>query len=399
MSARYWIIGLLLFACSQGYAQSKAELEAQRKALIADIKYTNSLISESREAQKFTQSELSILQKQIDLRAQLIRSLRKEKSALDKTIKDTQTAIIEKEQELERLKNEYAQLVYLAFKTSNSYDEMLYIFAADDFYQAWMRMRHLKDIARFRQRQADAIVEAKALLAEKKTELDAQREEKELLIADQKLAQAQLDKDRKIKQESLEALKANEEELLAKAQEQEDKQRALSKKIEELIAADIERNKQKSGKTEFELTPEEALSSGYFSKNKGKLPWPVNKGVIISSFGTHAHPVLRGITVTNNGIDISTEANAMVRSVFEGEVSGIIEIPGSGMAVVVKHGGYRTVYSNLKEVMVSKGQKVDTKQNVGVLIAKGKSSVAHMEIWQVTSSGMQKLDPGAWLAR
>lgn len=399
MRKRNHIVVLFFLLCQVISGQSKDALRQERDALLSEIKYSNKLISDARKAQKFTQEELSILQQQIDLRNRLIRSIRKEKGSLEKDITTNEQAIKDKAAELDRLKNEYSKLIYLAYKHNNSYDQMLYIFASDDFYQAWMRLRHLKDVAAYRADQGVEIQETKKLLAEKNAALEEQHKEKLILLDEQKAEQAILDKDRKVKRESLAALRDKEKDLKKDVQDKEKKQRQLNKKIEELIAAELKASRKGKPKGDFSLTPEEKLSSQSFAQNKGKLPWPVEKGVKTASFGTHAHPVLPGIEITNNGIDISTEQHAMVRSIFEGEVSGIIEIPGSGMAVVIKHGGYRTVYSNIKEILVSKGQSIDTKQNIGILLPDGNGSKCHIEIWQVTSNGMRKLDPGIWLAR
>ncbi len=399
MHKRIHIVYLFLILCCCLSAQSKEDLKKQRDALISEIKYSNALISDARKAQVFTEEELAILEQQIDLRNRLIRSIRKEMGGLESDIEKNESAIRAKEAELERLKKEYSKLIYLAYKHNNSYDQMLYIFASDDFYQAWMRLRHLKDVAAYREDQGQEIQNTKSLLAEKNAELEIQRKEKAQLLKEQKAEQASLDKDRQMKRETLTALREKEKELIQDVQDKEKKQRQLNKKIEELIAAELRASRKGKPKGDFSLTPEEKLSSQSFAQNKGKLPWPVERGVKTSSFGTHAHPVLPGIEITNNGIDISTEQNAYVRTIFEGEISGVIAIPGSGMAVVVKHGGYRTVYSNLKEVLVSKGQSISTKQSLGILLPDGSGSKCHIEIWQVTSDGMRKLDPSIWLAR
>lgn len=391
------LIASILYS-TLAFSQSKEELQKQRSSILSEIKYTNQLISKTRKEQQLTEGEMAILDKQIALRGELIRSIRREINGLDRTIKENEALIKEKEDQLAELKSEYAKLVYLAYKHNNSYDKMLYIFAADDFYQAWMRLRHLKDVAKYREGQGEEIVETKSILAAKNQEILSQRKEKEGLLSEQRSAQKELDQDRASMAQSLAALRENEQDLKKKLKEKEKKQRELSKAIERIIAEEIRKNTKANDGT-YALTPAEKISSEYFSNNKGKLPWPVERGIITGAFGTHAHPVLPGIQITNNGIDISTEKNAMVRTIFEGEVSGVIEIPGNGMAVVVKHGGYRTVYSNLKEVLVAKGQSIDTKQNIGVLMEDEKGSKSHMEIWQVTSAGMKKLNPTQWIAR
>ena len=393
------LLSIILLATLTIQAQSKEELQSERQRTLNDIKLTNELISNSKKAQQSTQGELELLNKQIQLRKDLMRTISREVSSLEKDIDENKETIRLKEEELKALKEEYAKLIYLAYRNNSSYDKMMYIFASDDFYQAWRRMRYLKDVAAYRQEQSTEILETKSLLTKKNEEIELQKKDKLVLLDDQKKAQASLDKDRKVKESALAELKSDEKGLKEKLKTYERKQRELNQAIEKLIAEELKRNKKSDAPPGFSLTPEEELSANNFTQNKGKLPWPVERGVVTSNFGTHSHPILPGIQVTNNGIDIATESQAMVRALFEGEVSGIIEIPGQGLAVVLKHGSYRTVYSNLKEVLVAKGQMVDTKQRIGVLIDGQGRSEAHLEIWQVTSEGMKKLDPSSWIAR
>lgn len=393
------LLAIVLLASFMLQGQTKEELQNERQRTLNDIKLTNELISKSKRAQQSTQGELELLNKQIQLRKDLMRSISREVNRLEKDINVNKETIRQKEEELKALKEEYGKLIYLAYKNNSGYDKMMYIFASDDFYQAWRRMRYLKDVAAYRQEQSTEIVETKALLVKKNEEIESQKKDKLILLDEQKSEQASLDKDRKSKESALAELKSDEKGLKDKLKTYERKQRELNQAIEKLIAEELKRNRKADAPPGFSLTPEEELSASNFTQNKGKLPWPVERGVVTSSFGTHAHPILPGIQVTNNGIDIATESQAMVRALFEGEVSGIIEIPGQGLALVLKHGSYRTVYSNLKEVMVAKGQMVETKQRIGVLIDGEGRSEAHLEIWQVTSEGMKKLDPSTWIAR
>jgi murein hydrolase activator len=390
---------LLLMAVTNGNAQSKLDLQNQRDKMLQDIKLTNELISKTKKQQQSTQGELGLLNKQIQLRKDLMSSMKREVDGLDADMRRNELVITQKESELKALKDEYAKLIYLAYKNTSSYDKMTYIFASDDFYQAWRRMRFLKDIATYRQEQSLGILEAKSLMVAKNQEIVAQKKEKMVLLNAQKSEQASLDSDKKAKEKALSSMQQDEKGLKKKLIDQQRKQQDLNKAIERLIAEEIKKSKKPDAPAGFSLTPEEELNSKNFIQNKGKLPWPVERGVITSSFGAHPHPVLRGIEVTNNGIDIATESQAMCRAMFSGEVSGIIEIPGQGLAVVLKHGSYRTVYANLKEVIVSKGQLVDTKQNLGVLLSNDGRAEAHLELWQVTSDGMKKLDPASWIAR
>jgi septal ring factor EnvC (AmiA/AmiB activator) len=376
------------------HAQSKETLEKERTKLLRDIKFTNKLLSETKTNQGTALEELQAIKQQITLRKRLIRTIDREAVALQKKMNRNKEQIEMLESDLVDLKEQYAELMYISYKNKSADDKLLYIFASDNLYQAWMRMSHLKELAKYQERQGELIVESKAEIVAKNAELKEQKKEKLVLIDEQKKAKSQMDKDKARAQSLLDDLKSQEQDLKKKLQDQEKKKKELDKQIRKALEA--EANKVPGG---FKLSPEEKLVSSTFVKNKGGLPWPVDKGVIIGRFGVHPHPVLPGVEITNNGIDIATEKGATCRAIFEGEVTGVMDIPGAGMAVIIKHGGYRTVYANLKEVLVEKGQIVDTKQTVGVLLDEDNRSVAHLEIWQITSAGMKKSDPQKWIAR
>jgi septal ring factor EnvC (AmiA/AmiB activator) len=226
-------------------------------------------------------------------------------------------------------------------------------------------------------------------------------------MAQEQAEKQKLAADRNGQQSALSTLR-KEEGRLKETQRKQQKQRndldaAIRKAIEESLkpkaAAKGGTAPATSGKLDLTLTPEAKELNADFEKNKGKLPWPVEKGVITSRFGKQPHPVLPGITIENNGVDITTEKGATVRSIFRGDVSSVIVIPGAGKAVILSHGAYRTVYSNLREVSVAKGQKVDTKQTVGTVLTDDTGSIAHIEVWKITAEGLVKVDPGPWLLR
>jgi septal ring factor EnvC (AmiA/AmiB activator) len=225
-------------------------------------------------------------------------------------------------------------------------------------------------------------------------------------MAQEQAEKQKLAADRNGQQSALSTLR-KEEGRLKETQRKQQKQRndldaAIRKAIEESLKPKAKAgttSKPTTGKLDLTLTPEAKELNADFEKNKGKLPWPVEKGVITSRFGKQPHPVLPGITIENNGVDITTEKGAAVRSIFRGDVSSVIVIPGAGKAVILSHGAYRTVYSNLREVSVAKGQKVDTKQTVGTVLTDDTGSIAHIEVWKITADGLVKVDPGPWLLR
>ncbi len=393
------------------YAQSRKELEKKREALDKQIRTTTALIEQARKEQKVTQQQLQLLESQIQAREQLIRTMNGELRRVDERINEDQELVESLRKDLVTLKEEYARMVQFAYRNRSAYDRMSYLFAASSFQQAFKRSRYLSQIGQQRVRQAALIAETQAAIEARLAGLKEQREEKNRMVSMEQAEKQKLAADRNGQQSALATLR-KEEGRLKETQRKQQKQRkdldaAIRKAIEESVAKDT-KPKPKGGtagttsspaKLDITLTPEAKELNADFEKNKGKLPWPVEKGVITSRYGKQAHPVLPGIVIENNGIDITTEKGSSVRAVFRGEVSSVIVIPGAGKAVIISHGAYRTVYSNLRDVTVAKGQKVDTKQMVGTVLTDDNGSVAHIEIWKITSEGLVKVDPALWIFR
>lgn len=399
----------LLFLClllvAGASAQSKKELEKKRAALDKQIKTTTALIDQARKEQRVTQEQLRLLESQIQAREELINAMSGELRKVDQRIFEDLELVASLKQDLVTLREEYARMLQFAYRNRSAYDRMSYLFAANSFQQAYRRSRYLSQIAEQRKRQAALIEETRATIDERLAGLQVQREEKTKLMSEQQVERKRLDGDRHGQQAALTNLKKEEGRLRETQKKQESQRRDLDVAIRKAIEAEL-KPKAKAGskagttaKLDLTLTPEAKELNADFEKNKGKLPWPVEKGVITSRFGKQPHPVLPGIVIENNGIDITTEKNASVRALFRGEVSSVIVIPGAGKAVILSHGVYRTVYSNLREVSVAKGQKVDTKQNVGTVLTDDNGSVAHVELWKITAEGLVKVDPGPWLFR
>jgi septal ring factor EnvC (AmiA/AmiB activator) len=395
---------VLLLAPAQG--QNRKELEKKRESLDRQIRTTTALIDQARKEQRVTQQQLQLLESQIDAREQLIRAMNGELRQVDSKIQEDQAMVISLKEDLEKLKQEYGRMLQFAYRNRSSYDRMSYLFAASSFQQAYKRSRYLDQIAAQRTRQAALIEETRQEIESRLNGLKEQREEKSRIMAQEQAEKQKLAADRNGQQSALSTLR-KEEGRLKETQRKQQKQRndldaAIRKAIEESLKPKAKAgttSKPTTGKLDLTLTPEAKELNADFEKNKGKLPWPVEKGVITSRFGKQPHPVLPGITIENNGVDITTEKGAAVRSIFRGDVSSVIVIPGAGKAVILSHGAYRTVYSNLREVSVAKGQKVDTKQTVGTVLTDDTGSIAHIEVWKITADGLVKVDPGPWLLR
>ena len=278
----------------------------------------------------------------------------------------------------------------------------MFIFASKDINQAYKRLKYIQQYSEYRKSQANEIVKTQATLEEKINDLTQTNEEKTILVSMEEQEKQNLAIEKAEQENIVQKLQGKEQELKKQLKKKEAAKRKMQKAIQRIIEEEIRKAREaakKSGKTSkgFPMTPEALKLSNSFASNKGKLPWPVKQGVITAQFGKHPHPVLAGIVINNNGIDISTTKGSTSRAIFNGVVSSVAIIPGEGKVVMVRHGEYLSVYSYMSEVFVSKGDKIDIKQDLGVLINEaGKSKTqVHLEIWK----GMTKLNPKYWIFR
>lgn len=399
---KYMAIVCLLFFSINAKAQSKNDLEAKKKLLQQEISLTNKMLDETRKNKELSLDELLKLKSKINARAGFISALNSELKIYNHEIKKSTDEIASLQEELTKLKEEYAKMIYYAYVHKGSFDKIMFVFASNSFNQAYKRLKYIQQYSAYRKSQVANIVKTQESLKKKITELDQAKQEKGALISleeqeKQKLAVEQVEKEGAVKQ-----LQGKEKELKQDLSKKEAAAQKLQKAIQKIIEDEIRKAREaakKAGNTSkgFPMTPEALKLSNSFAANKGKLPWPVLEGVITDRFGQHPHPVLSGIVINNNGIDISTTKGALARAIFDGEVSSVAIIPGEGKVVMIRHGEYLSVYSYMTEVYVKKGDKVTTKQHLGVLVNEAGASKTdvHLEIWK----GMTKLNPEYWIYR
>ena len=399
---RFFILFLILTALSSfSFGQKKSEkLKEKEKVLLKNIKNTENLIHQNIKSEQLTISEIGIIQHQIIYREELISNYNYQIRKYDTKIKKTEKQIVSIENNIKILKSEYRKMLVHAFKNRNTDYKFLYIVSAKTFSEAFHRMKYIQHYSDYRQNQIKQIQENLAVLEDKKALDSIQRKNKEILTQTQKKEKERYLSDKRVHQKSLSILKADEQKLKSKLSEQKAKKRKLSIAIRKAIESEIAKTTEKTGKG-FSLTPEGVALSKTFISNKGNLPWPVSKGEITGKYGKHKHDVVTTATIENNGIDITTEKQAEVRAVYKGKVSSVLVIPGAGKVVIISHGDYRTVYSNLKDIKVKKGDEIDTKQPLGNLLINENEAMseAHFEIWKITSNGMLTENPALWLYR
>lgn len=399
---RFCLIFLVILLISPAvHSQSLDELRKKKEKTSEQIKYTTRLLEEARKNEKQTLNKYKILNKQIELRTNLINGINSEVGVLGEFIDQNAWLVSSLNYDLEELKKEYANLILFAQKNQTNYSKVLFVLSSNSFNQAYKRIMYLRQYTEYRKKQAELIQWIRDLIQVKVKNLERQKTEKETLLQSKKREADQLNKEKKQQGQNLATLQQKQKEFEKKLREQQKIDAQLSREIQKIIDEEIQKAKAKakeSGKTTYEMTPEEKLASANFEQNKRRLPWPVERGVITDHFGVHEHPVLKNIQVKNNGIDISTSEGAKARAVFAGEVSRVFMVSGGNWAVIIRHGKYLTVYSNLVNVQVKPGDKVAIKQTIGTVGTDSSDedkTVLKFQIRKETAT----MNPEEWIAR
>lgn len=390
---RMLMIACLVLSVEVSYCQSKEELEEQKRKIEQDINYTNKLLNETKTEKQSSINKVYMLNKNIKQRDKLIKNINHEIALLDKDINKTSDSIEYMKALLQDLQTEYANMIVSTWQNQNTYKRLSYIFDSNSVSQAFRRIQAFKAYSDKRKEYYNEIVETTRKLQQKQISYEDSKSKKEVLVQSEKNEKNKLEADKKNQNQIVQNLSQKEKELKKKIAKQQQELNKLTKEIERLIAEEM---KSKGNSKRFKLTPEEQLISDNFVGNKGKLPWPTERGMITLPFGEQQHPVLANITINNPGVNILTEENSTARCVFDGEVMTVKKIAQFNV-VIVRHGEYLTVYSNLGQVFVSQGQKIKAKEKVGTIMkdANEGTTELHFEIWK----GSTIQNPEDWMAK
>ena len=395
MNLKASIIVLLAFVFCALSGQTKDELQKQKQKAFTELKLSRELMGKTAVKRSNSVQHYRILQKGINSRAQLISTLEQEVKLIDKEVNEVSNQISKLEAENIKNREEYARLIYYAYRNHTDYEKMMYILAGASISQSYQRYKYLKYISDYRVQKATEIKSVMKELDTRGEELNRLRNEKLAVMEEKEVEQEKLVKERGQRSAMIEQLKKEETRLKRDIAEKERITKELESKIREII--EEEARKLNSRNIYAALTPEQELVGNDFRKNKGKLPWPVDKGIVTVGYGNHAIPGLRGSSVMNNGIDINSAPGTMVRAVFEGEVTKVFAILGANYTVLIRHGEYLTVYLNLINVRVKTGDTVLTKEIIGEAFTDESNGVAelHFEVYQEK----EILNPEAWLSK
>ncbi len=372
--------------------KSRKDLEKEKLNNKKKLELTNTILNETRQRQQVSIGQLNAFNEKISLQESKVQTIRRELAIVDADIMKNNEVVEALDADLNRLKAEYANMVYHAYKAKQSDNLLLFMLSAESFYQFNRRVQYLRVYAKARKTQVQEIEKVSlALLGRQKT-LNSVRLEKKTLLNAEFQENMQLEAMRLEQKALVEQLKKKEKQLNDEIKAIRRANDAIEKLIADLIRLEIKKSTKTRNADRISLTPEAGIVSKSFAGNKSKLIWPVESGFISARFGKQPHPVLRNVTIDNLGVKIQTNKGEKVRSVFEGVVGTVASIQGS-MLVTIQHGDYFTVYSNLKNITVKPGQKVKLKDEIGEVAEEEGLAEMQFQIW----NNMDRLDPQAWL--
>ncbi len=372
-------------------ADSVKDLQNKQKKLQQEIEQTNKMLNQTKKDEKATLNKLQLLGKNIQNQKQLIRTLDNEIVALNEQMNELSMTRDSLQKILEGYKNDYATMVRQSHFARVQQSPLLFLMSSDSFQQLARRARYLQEFAHYRQQQVRRIENTQAEIDIQNDLLQANKNDKQTALSSRKREQENLKRDERKQQNMLNQLKSKEKDLTKQINQKQKKVNELNKKIDEMIRKQAE----KASKTT--LTKEQQLIAGGFDANKGRLPWPVEKGMISGHFGKQQHPVYAQVIMDNKGIYLQTVAGAKARAVYKGEVTSCFMVGGT-YAVIVQHGNYRTVYSNLSQLNVKQGDMVETKQTVGTIFTDPEQD-QKTELYFQVYKDRDIQNPELWIAR
>lgn len=391
----------LLLCCNVLFSQNnkQKQLEDRRQELRREIQKINELRDENQSKAK---SELSLIEDfnyKINVLSNLIKVTNQQANLLTREINSNQEKITNLRAELKQLKEDYAAMIVKSYKSKNQQSRIMFLLSSEDFKQAYKRLQYMKQYTDHQKKQGETIKEKTAELQATNENLLKQQEEKKKLIAENRTVQKSLEKERAEHQTLMATIKKNLSRYTAQIREKQREAERIDREIDRLIKAAIAKSNEKAGNpkssTSFALTAEEKVLASNFVLNRGKLPWPVEKGFVRLGYGSQPHPINKSLTIKSNGVRIATEKGAKARAVFDGEVSEILIMKNVNPIVMIRHGNYLTIYKNLSEVYVKKGDKVSTKQEIGKVFTNPSNGETILSF--TISKGFETENPSSWI--
>ncbi|WP_435412493.1 murein hydrolase activator EnvC family protein [Psychroserpens mesophilus] len=398
-----YLIVLLCFFLSMSFANSQSdkqkELEAKRQKYQNELKQINALLFSDRKKEKSLVSLVEDLSYKVSVRQNLIKVTNDQANLLTREINANQNEISSLRDQLKELKESYAAMVVKSYKSKSEQSRVMFLLSSDNFKQAYKRLQYIKQYANYQKEQGELIKSKTLRLQDLNTDLLRQKKDKDKLVQDNKLVKKQLEIELKEQEELMVSIRKNLNSYASQAKKKQQEIDKIDREIDRLIREAIAASNKKAGNTStssntFVLTPEAKALARNFESNKGKLPWPVEKGVVKVKYGTQPSPIDRNISIKSNGVRIATEKNAVVRAVFKGTVLAVISQKNGNPAILIQHGNYITVYKNLSKLYVEKGDVVETKQQIGEVST---SREGETMLWFSLYDSNKPINPAIWV--
>jgi septal ring factor EnvC (AmiA/AmiB activator) len=382
---------LALLSLQVSAQKSKTQLQKEKQQQLQRIKEVEKILSETSGEKTVTLGKLNALNQRIRDQENLIRSVKAEIAFLDKDLSEDQQVILALEEDVNELKAEYSRILFSMQKSANEFDRLTYLFSASSFNQLLMRFKYLEQYDQTRRNQTESIQRIQGTLETQVKATEEKKKEKNKLLSEEVRENLQLSDLRKQQTTTIRSLEKQEKQLKTDLEETRKAVAKLDKLISDIIREEMER--ERLARLKAARSNEEIALSSSFEGNRKKLPWPVD-GFVSQGFGRQPHPVLKHVELRNDGINIQTKQNEMVRSVFDGEVRRVAFIPTLGSTVIINHGEYYSVYSGMKDVLVKAGQKVKINEEIGTMLSNPEGvSELRFQIRKNT----EPLDPQSWL--
>ncbi|WP_040252984.1 murein hydrolase activator EnvC family protein [Psychroserpens mesophilus] len=398
-----YLIVLLCFFLSMSFANSQSdkqkELEAKRQKYQNELKQINALLFSDRKKEKSLVSLVEDLSYKVSVRQNLIKVTNDQANLLTREINANQNEISSLRDQLKELKESYAAMVVKSYKSKSEQSRVMFLLSSDNFKQAYKRLQYIKQYANYQKEQGELIKSKTLKLQDLNTDLLRQKKDKDKLVQENKLVKKQLEIELKEQEELMVSIRKNLNSYASQAKKKQQEIDKIDREIDRLIREAIAASNKKAGNTStssntFVLTPEAKALARNFESNKGKLPWPVEKGVVKVKYGTQPSPIDRNISIKSNGVRIATEKNAVVRAVFKGTVLAVISQKNGNPAILIQHGNYITVYKNLSKLYVEKGDVVETKQQIGEVST---SREGETMLWFSLYDSNKPINPAIWV--
>ena len=403
--SKYWFFLLLflivLSISAQVQSKKQQELENRSQEIQQEMKLLNILLFQGKKQQKSVLSRVEDLDYKITVRQNLIRITNQQTNLLTREINNNQKNITSLRDKLKLLKEEYAAMVVRSYKSKSEQSKVMFLLSSSNFQQAYKRLQYIKQYANYQKKQGEEIRVKTIALQELNKDLIIQKRNKQKLIDENRIAKNELEKEVKQHEILISSIKQNLHKYTSQIKSKQRESDKIDKEIEKIIRDAIAKSNKKAGKSPssatFALTAEDKILAANFTSNKGRLPWPVEYGVVKVRYGTQRSPIDRSIPIKSNGVRIATNKGEKVRAVFEGTVMRIITPKNGNNTVLIRHGDYITIYKNLSKIYVQNGDKVKTKQLIGEVLTNRASGEAILS-FNIYKDGKFQ-NPAHWISK